>query len=440
MNIIFYYDKYTRYSINALIASIDKLEGTKIYLARDIEELLDLSRYLRSRYNSEKCIVAFSLLTTRLVENKYYLTLLGTLKELKKQKHIIVAGGPHASGDPLGTLRYLGFDYVFIGEAEKTFRDFVISIRDNEDPSRVRGVGYIEEDRFHFSGKERFINLDQYDPFPYWRGIFNPIEITRGCPYGCFYCQVSYMHGFTYRHRSIDKIVFYAQLLLRSGIRDLRFISPNSLAYGISTGREGLRLDLLDDLLSKINDIVMRFNGRIFIGSFPSEVRPEYVTSEAVRLLKKYIANKSIIIGAQSGSEGILKKINRKHSVEDVLNAVDMLAEHYITPEVDLIIGFPEESYEDMLETVKLAREVTRRGGRVHLHHYLPLPGSPFGMKPPSRVPREIIKELSRLVGAGKGYGSWLKQEEIAWKIIDLHKNNIIAPRSVGPKRPDTSP
>lgn len=430
VNIIFHYDKKVRYSINALIASIDLLADTRVVLAEGLNDLLVKTRDIVSREPRDPCVVAFSLMTTMLVENDLYLDLPNLIRKLKELNCIVVAGGPHPTGDPLGSLYNLGFDVVFIGEAEKTFRDFISALRDGGDYLSVKGLFYLDDGKPRFTGREKLIDLDQYDPFPYWRGIINPIEITRGCPYNCYYCQVSSIHGYQYRHRSIEKILFYANESIKQGCRDLRFITPNSLSYG-STIPGSPDLNKLEELLEGLSSIARRSNSRIFLGSFPSEVRPEYVDDEVLRILREHVSNKSLIIGAQSGSERILKRIHRGHSVDTVLNAVETALRHAFIPHVDVIIGFPDETPEDMLDTIKLAEEISKKGGRIHIHHYIPLPGSPFGLKTPSRVPDFIKKQLWRIIGAGRGYGQWIRQEELSWRIIELYEKGIIGVRKM---------
>ena len=234
------------------------------------------------------------------------------------------------------------------------------------------------------------------------------------------------MHGLEDRQRSIEKIVFYVEKIVELEGRDIRFITPDGLAYGLKHATRGVDLASIEELLHSIKKSLDKANGRIFLGSFPSEVRPEHVTEDSIKTLKKYVANKNIILGAQSGSPRILKAINRGHNIEDVFNAVEIITKYGFIPHVDLIIGFPSETIEDMWDTIHLAKKIVEYGGRIHLHYYLPLPGTPLGNRPPTQVPSEIKREFSKIIGSGRGYGDWIKQEELARRMADLYRKGII--------------
>lgn len=431
VEVLFYYHKDVRYGLNALVATMNSERDLNIHLIDDFGELLELATGLRNV--GKKVVIALSLLTTMLADNSFRSALVEAISILKRKECVVVCGGPHPSGDPLGSLKSIGCDYVVIGEGEETLKELLTVLKDNMDPHGVKGVAFIENGKFVYTGRRKPINIDDYDPFPYWRGIIGPIEITRGCPYGCFYCQVSYVHGCFYRHRSVEKILHYARAFYECGGKDLRFITPNGFSYGSTSTSRTPQLERVEMLLESLKKLSDKYAGRVFLGTFPSELRPEHVTREALNILKKYVANRTIIMGAQSGSEKILKSIHRGHTVEDVINAVEEAVKTGFTPIVDIIVGFPNETVDDMLETVNLARTVARKGGRVHIHHYIPLPGTPFGLREPQLVPDFVKKELFRIIGLGKGYGDWIKQERLAWRIIELYKDGFVYPRSKAP-------
>lgn len=420
---IFYYSSKAKYSINPLVA-LALRAGYEVVLAEDLDEVM---QWIASTGRERRAFVAFSLNTIMLTEGDFLEKLLRATSLAREKGVLSIAGGPHPSGDPLGTLISLGFDIAFIGEAEYSFSEFLNRFADKGDVWGTPGIAYLSGDKPVFTNRPGPIDLNDYDPFPFWKGIFNPIEITRGCPHGCSYCQVSYIHGFRYRHRSVERIAFYVSEMSRRGLRDFRFITPDALSYGLS--RPGSpRPELIEEMLAAVKKASGE-GGRVFYGSFPSEVRPEHVTEEAMAVLRKYVSNKEIIVGAQSGSERILRIIRRGHTAEDVLNAVDIIIAHGFTPAVDIIIGFPHEEEEDLAGTMELIEKVIRKGGRAHLHYYLPLPGTPLWPKRPRDPPEGVLRKLSKLVGGGKAYGAWLNQRAISLKIMELYEKGVIYPR-----------
>ncbi|HNW38332.1 MAG TPA: cobalamin-dependent protein, partial [Methanosarcina vacuolata] len=135
---------------------------------------------------------------------------------------IFIAGGPHPSGAPEETLEY--FDYVVIGEGEETLPELVKTIQENGDPRKVPGIAYrdVKTSKVAITPKRPHVNLDSYPCFDPHK-LRSPIEISRGCPWGCKYCQTPRLFGREVRHRSIDSIVKNAGYY-----NDLRFIASNA--------------------------------------------------------------------------------------------------------------------------------------------------------------------------------------------------------------------
>ncbi len=418
---------WTRYSVNAIAATLDAYGDHSVYLLEKWFELDELIELLRRRHRLVVVGVSFN---TIMLTDEQFLNWLLNITSHRYDNVVYVAGGPHASGDPLGTLLRLGFDIAVIGEGEEAFLELVDALSGEGNPCSVKGVFLQCGGEFVFTGRRPPVELDRYPPFPIWRRIAGPIEITRGCPYGCYYCQVSYIHGFSMRHRSIDNIVYYAEAMAKLGYRDLRFITPDGLGYGLAGRSRKPRIDLVEELLSTLyRRVVEPYGMRIFYGTFPSEFRPEHIDYDTASMLRRYVVNKSVIVGAQTGSNRLLKKINRGHSVEDVYNAVEALLKAGFRPEVDFIFGLPGETDEDRVETLKVIKDLVGIGARIHLHVFMPLPGSPFAREPPGSIPEWFRKEVYRIIGRGAAYGQWIRQEEIAWRIGLLREKGIILPR-----------
>lgn len=319
---------------------------------------------------------------------------------------IFIAGGPHPSGAPEETLEY--FNYIVIGEGEETLPELVKVIQERENPGKVFGIAFRDPrtNKVVITPKRPYVDLDSYPCFDPEK-LRAPIEISRGCPWGCKYCQTPRLFGKEVRHRSIDSIVKNAEYY-----NDLRFIASNALGYG----SDGIhpRFDKVEKLLSALHKLPDK---KIFFGTFPSEVRPEFVTDESAELVRKYCANDSLSLGAQSGSDRILKEIRRGHTVEDSISAVECCLEHEITPAVDFIFGLPTETEEDQEKSLDLVRWICKKGGTVRAHYMTPLPGTPYASAVPAEVTDRVRRELGKLALGGKLTGYWEKHRKSEKKL-----------------------
>ncbi len=304
---------------------------------------------------------------------------------------VFIAGGPHPSARPEETLGF--FDYVVLGEGEETLPELVTTLQNGGDISSVRGIAYKKNGRAVFTEKREDIDLDSYPPFDP-DVMHSSIEITRGCPFSCAYCQTPHLFGHNMRHRSIDEISKYAAFL-----GDVRFTSPNAFAYGS---------DGIHPRIEKIEALLHALSGsRIFFGTFPSEVRPEFINDRVLELLSDYCANTTINMGGQSGSQRMLDRINRGHAVEDIIVGAEKCLLHGFTPVVDFIFGLPGETEEDQLDTLKLIKWLTAKGARVHSHYFMPLPGTPLENLTPAPLSRHVDKIMGELALRGKATGVW---------------------------------
>ncbi len=313
-------------------------------------------------------------------------------QEVKSSKihSIFIAGGPHPSACPEETLHF--FDYVVIGEGEETLPELIDALQSGKDISQVRGIAFKENKKIIFTEKREPVALDDYPPFDP-DVMHSSIEITRGCPFSCAYCQTPQLFGHGMRHRSIDMISRYANFL-----GDVRFTSPNAFAYG-SDGAHP-RVEKVEALLSALH-------GRIFFGTFPSEVRPEFITDEILELVSDYCTNTTINMGGQSGSQSVLSRIKRGHTVEDIIVGAEKCLLLGFTPVVDFIFGLPDETEEEQLETLRLIKWLTGKGAKIHSHYFLPLPRTPLWNEKSAPLSKEVDKVMGELALKGKTTGVW---------------------------------
>jgi B12-binding domain/radical SAM domain protein len=409
---------YNRYSIAVLTGALEvdeRLEEVDLYFLKSnpknenddafIEEALELAK----RY--ERLVLGFSFHTPNVIP---VAQTIGELKARLEQERIdnvtLIAGGPHPSGDPLGTLE-MGVDIVVVGEGEMALPNLLERLYKSESYSNVQGLSYFEEGKYKYTGKPKAIDLSDYPAFAVKHKRYSPLEIGRGCPWACKFCQTPFLMGGKMRYRSVESTVKYAKLAKDLGIRDLRFITPVSFAYGSPDGRT-TNPEAVKELLKGVSSIFGKEH--LFFGSFPSEVRPESVTPEMLSLVKKYCANDNIIIGAQSGSETMLDTIHRGHTAQDVINAVKLILEFGFTANVDFIFGMPGETSEDIEASLDFMHRLTQMGARVHSHTFMPLVGTPLSNGKPGVVDEKTRKILEELRSKGLEYGHWKQQEVIA--------------------------
>jgi B12-binding domain/radical SAM domain protein len=387
------------------VLSHPETRGVAVREAKGREALLDACRgALRS---GRPALVAWSFYSSSFGEAA------GDLEWLRERAAgpalLHVAGGPHATAEPGAALR-AGFDLAAEGEGERTLVGLLARLGRGQSP-RGRGLAWLEGGALRRGGPAEPVDLDAFPPFAPGLRRLGPIEITRGCVHACRFCQASFLFGARPRHRSVEAVAGWVRAMARGGARDVRFVTPSALAYGSGDGSP--RLDRVEALLEAVREAAGP-HGRIYLGSFPSEIRPEHVTPEALRLLRRFVANDNLVIGAQSGSDRMLSACHRGHSAEDALRAARLAVEAGFRARVDLIFGLPGETPQDAALTRRFMEDLAAAGAEVHGHAFLPLPGTPWRGQAPGRLDAETRLRLERLASRRRAFGQWRRHEALA--------------------------
>ncbi len=416
VRIIFRLHRDNRYSILALLAAIEQLSKTPVETFLLPDSSKDNGKVLFDILNKSRTsltLIAYSFMSTRWKEVAREWKLIKSRQGNAKQP-IIIAGGPH----PTGAVKQIlasGADYVCAGEGEHSIVSLIYGLAEGNLHANLYGnIYYLKNNKPTKIGGTQSISMawEEMFPFPTNPRRFSPIEITRGCPFKCKYCETPVIKGTKVRHKALHVILDSIKLMIKHNKTDIRFITPNALSYGSQDGKKPA-LDKLYELLSNIRRILPPA-GRIFFGSFPSEIRPEFVTEETMKIMKEFCDNKQVVVGAQSGSSKMLDIMRRGHSVEDVLKACELLTSHGFTPSVDFIFGLPYEQEEDMYASIKIIKELVSMGAKIHAHAFMPLPGSRWSCKNPTPIPQFVRRYLESLIANGKLFGQWMHQEQIS--------------------------
>jgi radical SAM superfamily enzyme YgiQ (UPF0313 family) len=259
----------------------------------------------------------------------------------------IVLGGAGYSIFPEAALAYLGADLGVRGDGEAAFPALLECLRAHGDPSGIPGVWVagrpVERERL-FPG--------DLDSFPLWdealgrlsdaadAGSWIPIQSRRGCPNDCSYCSTASIQGRRIRARSPRQVVERVALLADAGFRRFYFVD-NSFNIPESHALE---------ICCWLKELDPRVVWRCIL--YPQRVREELVRSMAESGCVE------VALGFESGSERVLREMNKRFTPDDVRATSDVLAAHGIRRAGFLLLGGPGETRETVEESIAFAESL----------------------------------------------------------------------------------
>lgn len=375
-----------RFSLHRLMVLLEHLPDRVHWSV--VSSAVDLDAALSLRPDA---VVCWSFMTAAAPE---------TLREIRAVRTAyprarLLAGGPHPSACP-GELLEAGIETVFVGEAEGTFPPYWERYIAGSEPKPPRTVH-----------PDRLLPLDAIPPFATRADWFAPIEITRGCRFSCKFCQIGELFPRAIRHRSVDALREWYPRQLALDKPKWIAMSPSALSFQAKRPGEP-NLEAVEQLLESVRAAGFT---QIVLGDFPSEIRPEDATSEAVRLLARLCTNRTIALGAEAATDGLLRASARGHNVAAVDEAVHNLHDAGFTPQVDYIFGMPGETAADRAAMIaQIERLMNKTRARFLLHHFLPLPGTAWAGQAPAPLDESFLESMHRLGRTGRAGGDWIKQ------------------------------
>ncbi|MCK5205183.1 MAG: tRNA (N6-isopentenyl adenosine(37)-C2)-methylthiotransferase MiaB [Desulfobacterales bacterium] len=206
------------------------------------------------------------------------------------------------------------------------------------------------------------------------------VTIMRGCDNYCAYCVVPFVRG-RETSREPQSILREIRALVENGVREVTLLGQNVNSYG-----KKQNLDMFPELLARINEIEGLLRIR-FTTSHPKDLSSNLIA--AFRDLDKLCPH--IHLPVQSGSNRVLKRMNRKYTKEQYLDKVaklrDTCSEIAITS--DMIVGFPGETEADFEQTLELVKTVEYDG--LFAFQYSDRPRAPS-----VKLPHKISEPLKR--------------------------------------------
>ena len=200
--------------------------------------------------------------------------------------------------------------------------------------------------------------FDSVSKFKYFDGIQNKnnnvsayLTIQEGCDKFCHFCVVPYTRGPEYS-RPFNQIIDEAEQLVKNGVKEITLLGQNVNAYNFKEKNKEYRISDLINHIDKFNEIK-----RIrYTTSHPKDMTDDLI--ECYKNSKKLMP--FVHLPIQSGSDRILKLMNRKHKVEDYLKVYSKIKKINSDIEFssDFIIGYPGETEKDFSETLSLLEKI----------------------------------------------------------------------------------
>ena len=300
----------------------------------------------------------------------------------------IVIGGPQPTGDPLEILNYIPADYAFRGEAELGFPIFIermIVNKKNEFPEDalrdipglIRREGDLiicnppkEEEDLDSLGMPAWDLMDPRD-FPFQRDYsfsmnypMAPIITSRGCPFKCTFCSAGTIK---FRERSVANVMEELRILHDNfGVREFN-MADNCCGYRVE-----YMINFCKALIDSGLNISWNASGGTKVTS---------INSEILFWMKKSGCNK-IWVGLESGSPGVLKRIKKGITIEQVEEKIKLANKAKIDINGFFMLGIPGETREDVQRTIDFSKRVNLQGAIFNI--FVPVPGT------------ELYEELKR--------------------------------------------
>lgn len=251
-----------------------------------------------------------------------------------------IVGGPHPSICPVKTSSYEEFDYVFIGEAEKTLPDL---LKEPEDFERLVIGESPDLDSLPIEDRELF-NMKKVlaTKHPFYPAPFLSIMAGRGCPFRCSFCKPGEDRIFgKFRMRSLDNLIGEIRMLANRYDYKMLMVDDDSFTINPNYIAE------FCDSYEKV--------GR----PFTCQTRVDFIVKhpDLVKRLKE-IGLWMFVIGFEAGSQRILDLYNKGTTVEQNVEAAKVCHRYGIKIWANVMYGAPSETKEEMLKTVDMVKQI----------------------------------------------------------------------------------
>jgi len=351
-----------------------------VYDSERIMESLSENGYKQTNNLNESDLIIFNTCHIREKAAEKLYSDIGRLKKIRKEKKIIVAGCVAQAEDKQIIQRMPEVDLVIGPQTYHKIPDLVSKLN--------KKVKYVETD---FPIENKFNLLKKRVRSEKKPSAF--LTIQEGCDKFCTFCVVPYTRGAEYS-RTTKELVEETKQLLSQGVSEITLLGQNVNAYhgeGLNGG-----ISNLADLIYELSKLAGLERIR-YTTNHPVDVNQELI--DAHRDIKKLMPY--IHLPIQSGSNRILKLMNRKHTCEEYIEIIEKIrnARNDIALSSDFITGFPGETDKDFELTIDLVKKI--KYAQAYSFNYSPRPGTPsadYEKQIPQNIKSERLKLLQDIL------------------------------------------
>jgi len=294
----------------------------------------------------------------------------------------IVCGGPQATVTDRELLRACSWiDVVVRGEAERAFPDLLSALAGGAPIEEVAGVTFRQDGvPRRTTDAPVVLDLDSLaDPahdldIGVNRRLFGSVEIGRGCPFACEFCSTNDFFRRKFRLKSPERV-----------IREMRAVRA---AYGHET------FSLVHDMFTVDRKRVLAFCEAMRVSGdgmrWSCSARTDCVDEELLDRMAEAGCN-SLFFGIESGSPDMQRRMGKDLDLDEARRIIASASRHRISTTVSTIVGFPDETRDDLRQTIGFVVNAAREErAHVQIHLLAPLPATPLTRRHQDRLTLDL--------------------------------------------------
>ncbi|RLI49168.1 MAG: B12-binding domain-containing radical SAM protein [Candidatus Thorarchaeota archaeon] len=334
----------------AYLASVVRNKGHDVKIIEAVGENKTFEDIRKEIVRYDPDIVGITA-TTSMIPDAY---IVAKIAKRTRPDAIVVIGGPHVTFVPELTLKECpDIDIVVRGEGEQTFAELLDEVKNHNNYERILGIAYRARNgtirltpsrpliENIDSIKKPAFDLINWDTYEFSGVRYATIITSRGCPFQCIFCSSSLHFGKKYRPHSVERVLSEIKILYEKyKIREIEFLDDT-----FTLNRKRAR-EIAHEIIKEGFDLSWAVSSRV--DTF------DKLTGEYMRKAGAH----TVYFGLESGTQKILDYVGKRITLQQSREAVRIAKEIGLKTLGSFIIGFPQETKDDIERTISFAKHV----------------------------------------------------------------------------------